>query len=52
MPAVSLSNPSHGLDGRSGARVRKIDFNLTPDPVSACTAKVLTGTMWSIKEEK
>ncbi len=40
------------LDGRSGARVREIDFDLTPVPVSTRTAKGLTVTKWSIKEVK
>jgi topoisomerase-4 subunit A len=40
------------LDGRSGARVREFDFDLTPVPVSTRTAKGLTVTKWSIKEVK
>ncbi|MBI2814065.1 MAG: DNA gyrase/topoisomerase IV subunit A [Opitutae bacterium] len=40
------------LDGRSGARVREIDFDLTPVPVSTRTSKGLTVTKWSIKEVK
>ena len=40
------------LDGRSGARVREIDFDLTPVPVSTRTAKGLTVTKWAIKEVK
>jgi topoisomerase-4 subunit A len=40
------------LDGRSGARVREIDFDLTPVPVSTRTAKGLTITKWAIKEVK
>jgi topoisomerase-4 subunit A len=38
------------LDGRSGARVREIDFDLTPIPVSTRTSKGLTVTKWAIKE--
>jgi topoisomerase-4 subunit A len=38
------------LDGRSGARIREIDFDLTPVPVSNRTAKGLTVTKWSIKD--
>ncbi len=40
------------LDGRSGARVREIDFDLTPIPVSTRTAKGLTVTKWTVKEVK
>ncbi|MDP3070783.1 MAG: DNA gyrase/topoisomerase IV subunit A [Opitutaceae bacterium] len=40
------------LDGRSGARVREIDFDMTPVPVSTRTAKGLTITKWAIKEVK
>ena len=40
------------LDGRSGARVREIDFDMTPVPVSTRTAKGLTVTKWAIKEVK
>ena len=38
------------LDGRSGARIREIDFDLTPVPVSARVSKGLTVTKWPIKE--
>src|ERR1035437_3712615 len=40
------------LDGRSGARVREFDFDLTPVPVSTRSAKGLTVTKWAIKEVK
>ncbi|MBI2511471.1 MAG: DNA gyrase/topoisomerase IV subunit A [Opitutae bacterium] len=40
------------LDGRSGARVRELDFDLTPVPVSTRTAKGLTVTKWAVKEVK
>jgi topoisomerase IV subunit A len=40
------------LDGRSGARVRELDFDLTPVPVSTRTAKGLTITKWAVKEVK
>ena len=40
------------LDGRSGARVREIDFDMTPVPVSTRSAKGLTVTKWSVKEVK
>lgn len=40
------------LDGRSGARVHEIDFDLTPVPVSTRSAKGLTVTKWSVKEVK
>ncbi|HWA28129.1 MAG TPA: DNA gyrase/topoisomerase IV subunit A [Lacunisphaera sp.] len=38
------------LDGRSGARVREIDFDLTPIPVSTRTSKGLIVTKWAVKE--
>jgi len=38
------------LDGRSGARIREIDFDLTRVPVSTRTSKGLTITKWSVKE--
>jgi topoisomerase-4 subunit A len=40
------------LDGRSGARVRELDFDLSSLPVSSRTSKGLTVTKWSIKEVK
>jgi topoisomerase-4 subunit A len=40
------------IDGRSGARVREIDFDLTPIPVSSRSAKGQTVTKWAIKEVK
>ncbi|MFI5336123.1 MAG: DNA gyrase/topoisomerase IV subunit A [Opitutales bacterium] len=44
-PTVHVS-----LDGRSGARVREIDFDLTRVPVSTRTSKGLTVTKWPVKE--
>ena len=38
------------LDGRSGARVRELDFDLTAVPVSTRNAKGLTVTKWAIKD--
>ena len=38
------------LDGRSGARVRELDFDLSRVPVSTRTSKGLTVTKWSVKE--
>lgn len=38
------------LDGRSGARVRELDFDLTSVPVSTRTSKGLLVTKWAIKE--
>ncbi|MEQ1850475.1 MAG: DNA gyrase/topoisomerase IV subunit A [Chthoniobacteraceae bacterium] len=38
------------LDGRSGARVRELDFDLTPVPVSSRSSKGLTVTKWAIKD--
>jgi topoisomerase-4 subunit A len=38
------------LDGRSGARVRELDFDLTNIPVSSRSAKGLTVTKWPVKE--
>ena len=40
------------LDGRSGARVRELDFDLTPVPVSTRTSKGLLITKWAIKDVK
>ena len=40
------------LDGRSGARVRELTFDLTTVPVSTRTAKGLTITKWAIKDVK
>lgn len=40
------------LDGRSGARIRELDFDLTGLPVSTRTAKGLTVTKWTVKEVK
>ena len=40
------------VDGRSGARVRELDFDLTTIPVSTRTSKGLTITKWSVKEVK
>ncbi|MEO7414728.1 MAG: hypothetical protein ABIZ81_15375 [Opitutaceae bacterium] len=40
------------LDGRSGARIRELDFDLTPVPVSSRTAKGLTITKWNVKDVK
>ncbi len=40
------------LDGRSGARVRELDFDLSRVPVSTRTSKGLTITKWAVKEVK
>lgn len=40
------------LDGRSHARVREFDFDLSRMPVSNRSAKGLTVTKWSVKEVK
>ena len=40
------------LDGRSGARVRELDFDLAALPVSARSAKGVTVTKWTVKEVK
>jgi topoisomerase-4 subunit A len=40
------------LDGRSGARVRELDFDLTRIPVSTRSSKGLTITKWTVKEVK
>jgi len=40
------------LDGRSGARVREIDFDLSGISVSTRTSKGLTVTKWAVKEVK
>lgn len=38
------------LDGRSGARVRELEFDLTRIPVSTRTSKGLTITKWAVKD--
>ena len=38
------------VDGRSGARVRELDFDLTRVPVSTRTSKGLTITKWAVKD--
>jgi topoisomerase-4 subunit A len=38
------------LDGRSGARLRELDFDLTRVPVSTRTSKGLTVAKWTVKE--
>ncbi|MBS0633596.1 MAG: DNA gyrase/topoisomerase IV subunit A [Verrucomicrobia bacterium] len=40
------------LDGRSGARVREFEFDLTPIPVSTRTAKGQIVTKWAVKDVK
>jgi topoisomerase IV subunit A len=40
------------IDGRSGARIRELEFNMTPVPVSSRSAKGLTVTKWPVKEVK
>ena len=40
------------IDGRSGARVRELDFDLRTVPVSSRSAKGLTVTKWPVKEVK
>ena len=40
------------IDGRSGARVREVEFDLTALPVSHRAAKGVTVTKWQVKEVK
>ena len=40
------------IDGRSGARVRELEFDLTTLPVSHRAAKGVTVTKWQVKEVK
>ena len=40
------------IDGRSGARVRELEFDLAPVPLSSRSAKGLTVTKWPVKEVK
>jgi len=40
------------LDGRGGARVRELDFDLAAVPVSSRSAKGLTITKWNVKGAK
>jgi topoisomerase-4 subunit A len=38
------------LDGRSGARIRELDFDMTRVPVSTRSSKGLTVTKWTVKD--
>ena len=40
------------LDGRSGARNREFDFDLSKIPVSTRTSKGLTVSKWAVKDVK
>ena len=40
------------IDGRSGARIREIEFDMTDVPVSSRSAKGLTVTKWPVKDVK
>jgi topoisomerase-4 subunit A len=40
------------IDGRSGARVREFEFDLSEIPVSTRTAKGVTVTKWPVKDVK
>ncbi len=40
------------IDGRSGARIRELEFDLTTVPVSTRSAKGLTITKWPVKDVK
>jgi len=40
------------IDGRGGARIRELDFDLTPLPVSNRSAKGLTVSKWAVKSVK
>src|SRR4051794_36615781 len=40
------------IDGRSGARVRELDFDLSTVPISSRSAKGLTVSKWPVKEVK
>jgi topoisomerase-4 subunit A len=40
------------LDGRGGARVRELDFDLSAVPVSTRTSKGVTVSKWTVKEVK
>ena len=40
------------IDGRGGARIRELDFDLTPLPVSSRSAKGLTVSKWAVKSVK
>jgi topoisomerase-4 subunit A len=40
------------IDGRSGARNREFEFDLSKVPVSTRTAKGLTVTKWPVKDVK
>jgi topoisomerase-4 subunit A len=40
------------IDGRSGARVREFEFDLSTIPISSRSAKGLTVSKWQVKEAK
>ena len=40
------------LDGRSGARIRELDFDLTRLPISTRSSKGVTVAKWAIKDVK
>ncbi len=40
------------IDGRSGARIRELEFDLTSVPVSSRSAKGITVTKWPVKDVK
>jgi topoisomerase-4 subunit A len=40
------------IDGRSGARVREFEFDISGVPVSSRSAKGLTVSKWPVKEVK
>jgi topoisomerase-4 subunit A len=40
------------IDGRSGARIRELEFDMTGVPVSSRSAKGLTVTKWPVKDVK
>ena len=40
------------IDGRSGARIRELEFDLTSVPVSTRSAKGITVTKWPVKDVK
>ena len=40
------------IDGRSGARVREVDFDLSAVPISSRSAKGITVSKWPVKDVK
>jgi len=49
---IVVTRPGAAYATPPGARVRELDFDLTPVPVSSRSSKGLTVTKWPVKEVK